>query len=54
MNILVMRYEKDGSQSWEVHELHRYDYDWEGFGKLLRAHLNTEGVTKLEIIPEAS
>ena len=50
MRVLIIRHDTDGV-TWQTHAL---DAEWEyaDFLSVVRAHLNTIGVTRLEIIPE--
>lgn len=54
MKILLLRHEHGGDILWETHEIDEKwndQYDWDKFTDTLRAHLNTYGVVKIELIP---
>ena len=53
MRILLLRHDDDGSIHWNTYE-DFYDMDDQLLLTDIRAHLNTVGVRKLEIIPSTA
>jgi hypothetical protein len=52
MNVLLIRHDTSGTTWREFHI--GFDSDFEHLTRIIKADLNTVGVTRLEIIPEGS
>ena len=49
MEVLLIRHDSDGSMHWQVYCKEAGEYQ---LPRDIMAHLNTEGVTRLELIPK--
>lgn len=52
MKVLLVRHDADGASWQEYHDILEDWGDWHQLCDTMKAHLNTTGVTRLEILPE--